>query len=99
VPAAAAPARPPLSPQETAKLVDRGNVLFNGGDVVSARLLFRRAADAGSAAAATGLARTFDAEVLSKQMLGSAADPVEAERWYARARELGERDPGTVALH
>ena len=50
-------------------------------------------------AAATGLARTFDADVLAKQMLGSAADREEAQRWYARARELGERDAGTVALH
>ena len=96
---AAAPARPPLTPQEAAKMVERGNILFNAGDIVSARLLFRRAADAGNASGATALAMTFDADVLAKQMLGSAADPEEAQRWYARARELGERDTGMVALH
>lgn len=100
-PAVTAPAaaRPPVSAQEAAKMLERGNTLFEAGDIISARLLFRRAAQAGNAAGATAMARSYDPDVLAKQMLGAAANEQEAQRWYARARELGDRDSGMIALH
>ena len=88
-----------MTPQEAAKLVERGNALFDSGDIAAARLFFRRAADAGDPAAASALATTYDSDVLAKRMLRYAANPDEAQRWYARARELGERNPGMLALH
>lgn len=98
-PATTAPPRPPVSAQEAAQMIDRGNSLFEAGDIISARLLFRRAAQAGNAAGATALARSYDPDVLARQMLGAAADEQEAQRWYARARELGDHDSGKIALH
>jgi hypothetical protein len=73
-----------------ARLVAQGERYFTVGDVVSARLLFRRAADWGFAPAAVRLAATYDpAELLNLQIEGVAADRDEARKWYERARELG----------
>jgi TPR repeat protein len=75
---------------EIATLLSRGKDFFNNGDVVSARLLFRRAAAAGNAEAAFVLGRTFD-PVVADQMgiIGIKADIAGARRWYERAAELG----------
>jgi hypothetical protein len=45
---------------EIETLLSRGDWLFATGDVASARLLYRRAADAGEARAAVRLRGTFD---------------------------------------
>jgi hypothetical protein len=75
------------------KLVVQGERYFTLGDVVSARLLFRRAADWGFAPAALRLAATYDpAELLRLRVQGVAADRGEARKWYERARELGARE-------
>ena len=75
------------------KLVVQGERYLTLGDVVSARLLFRRAADWGFAPAALRLAATYDpAELLRLQVQGVAADLAEARKWYERARELGARE-------
>jgi hypothetical protein len=72
------------------RLVAQAERFFTQGDIVSARLLFRRAADWGSAPAALRLAATYDpAELLRLQVQGVTPDRAEARKWYERARELG----------
>jgi hypothetical protein len=92
--ASAPPHRPSAEERELAeKILDQGERYFTLGDVVSARLLFRRAADWGFAPAALRLAATYDpAELLRLQVQGVAADRDEARKWYERARELGARE-------
>jgi hypothetical protein len=55
-----APAQPAFSVAEIATLLARGDSLFATDDVVAARLLYERAADAGEAGAAVRLGETFD---------------------------------------
>ena len=72
------------------RLVAQGERHFTLGDIASARLLFRRAANWGSAPAALRLAATYDpAELLRLQVQGVTSDRGEARKWYERARELG----------
>jgi len=71
-------------------MIERGRSLFDAGDVVAARLFFRRAANAGDAAAAIALGATYDPEILSQRFIrGIGADAQEAQRWYDKARALG----------
>jgi hypothetical protein len=58
--AASSPVKPQLAPDDLALLLRRGRELMNLGDMAGARLVFRRAADAGNAEAALSLASTFD---------------------------------------
>lgn len=77
------------------RLVAQGERYFTVGDVVSARLLFRRAADWGFAPAALRLAATYDASELRRlQVEGVAADRNEARKWYERARVGSARGGG-----
>jgi hypothetical protein len=86
-PAAAAP---PINDKETANLFERGRTFFIIGDVIAARLAFRRAAESGDAQAALALGGTFDPLVLrSLGAVGVAADPAQALGWYQKAAELG----------
>jgi len=87
---AAPPPRTTMSAQEIAVLVERGRMLFEAGDLAAARLFFRRAANAGDAAAALAMGATYDPEVLAKRLVrGMGADLEEARVWYEKARELG----------
>ena len=82
-----------IDADEVTSLIARGEELIDTGDLSSARLLLRRAAEAGNARAAFALAGTFDPNVLAKhgsQELG--ADPDMAHLWYERARALGADD-------
>ncbi len=86
------PARPaaPLDPRLVAALLDRGQAMMARGDISGARLLFTRAAQAGSAEAALAMARSFDGAVLAGLgARGIRPDPAQAEHWYRRAAELG----------
>jgi hypothetical protein len=75
---------------EIAMLLNRGKDFFEDGDVVSARLLFRRAAAAGNAEAAFVLGRTFDPLVADRMgIIGIKPDIARARQWYERAAELG----------
>jgi hypothetical protein len=79
-----------LDSEEIAILVKRGSDLLANGDLAAARLLFRRAAEAGSAEGALALGTTFDPVVLQRLgAIGAAADPGQARQWYQRAAELG----------
>ena len=71
-------------------LFAQGERYLAQGMVGAARLFFRQAADAGSALAAMRLAATYDpVELSSLKVQGIVPDPVEARKWYERARELG----------
>ena len=94
-PPAAAPTPPAaatihIENAEIATLIKRGKDLLMSGDIVSARLLLRRAADAGSADAALALGATFDPLVIARLgAIGMPADIAQARQWYQRAVELG----------
>jgi hypothetical protein len=84
------PAKPVLRQEEIAMMIERGRVLFEAGDVAAARLFFRRAANAGDAAAAIAMGATYDPEVLTQRFIhGIEADAQEAQKWYEKAREMG----------
>jgi type II secretory pathway predicted ATPase ExeA len=76
-----------LSPALLAALIKRGNESFDLGDIAAARLLFQRAADAGSAGAATALGMTYDPNFTTA---ASARDPAQAIQWYQTAAALGD---------
>jgi TPR repeat protein len=79
-----------LDAEEIATLVYRGTDLLKSGDVASARLLLRRAAEAGSASAALMLGTTFDP--LAIQQLGTIGvvpDVAQARQWYEKAAAIG----------
>ena len=79
-----------LDADEIAALVKRGKDFVNDGDLISARLLLRRAAEAGSADAALALGETFDPVVFQRlHVIGIEPDAARAQKWYQRAAELG----------
>jgi len=79
-----------LEADEIAALVKRGKDFANHGDLISARLLLGRAAEAGSAEAALALGETFDPVVFQRlHVIGIEPDAASAQKWYQRAAELG----------
>jgi hypothetical protein len=82
-----------IDPQELASMVKRGEDLLNTGDIASARLLLRRAAEARDARAAFALAGTYDPIVLKRLgVYGSTPDVATARDWYEKARQYGSRE-------
>jgi hypothetical protein len=82
-----------LDPEEIAVLLRRGEQLIETGDLSSARLLLRRAAEARDARAAFALAGTYDPLVLGKLgVYGFAPDVAAARHWYQKAAEFGSRE-------
>jgi TPR repeat protein len=60
------------------------------GDISAARLLYKRAADAGSAQAAVEIGKTYEPTFLAnRRAIGIQADPTIAAGWYRRALSLG----------
>jgi TPR repeat protein len=83
----------PIDRDELAGLLKRGQVLLAEGDIASARLLLRRAAEAGDANAALMLAGTYDRAELSKlRVIGVVHDHAQAKLWYTRAVEHGSAE-------
>lgn len=81
-----------LLPIETqAFLLRRGHEMAKVMDLSAARLLYRRAAEGGSAEAAYALGRTFDPAVMTGLSVAQA-DKDEALRWYRRAAAGGDAD-------
>jgi TPR repeat protein len=79
-----------LAPDEIAMLLKRGKDLLTNGDISSARLLLRRAAEAGNAEAALALGSTFDPAVIARLgAIGVEADAAKAREWYEKAAALG----------
>jgi hypothetical protein len=80
----------PLDSDEIAMLLKRGKDALSTGDLASARLLLRRAAEAGSAEAALALGATFDPQVIRRLgAIGAAPDAAQARQWYQKAVALG----------
>ena len=74
-------------------MVRRGDALLDQGDVSAARLLYDRAATAGSGRAATAMGKTFDPAFLTRiGAVGLSADPAMAGTWYRRGVELGDEE-------
>jgi TPR repeat protein len=72
--------------------MERGDAMLNQRNVVAARLLFARAADAGVGIAALKLAQTYDSGFIADHnLIGIKGDQHEAEIWYRKAAALGER--------
>jgi hypothetical protein len=84
------PATAPLPPDIVAKLLERGAAMLAAGDISAARLLYGRAAEAGSAQAAVAVGKTYEPVFLAnKGTIGIRADPTIAAGWYRRAASLG----------
>jgi type II secretory pathway predicted ATPase ExeA len=82
-----------LPPADIAVLVRRGNQLLAAGDIVSARHFFERAAQAGDAAAACGLAKSYDPLFLRQVgTRGVKGDLAKAESWYRQAAGAGNAE-------
>ena len=87
---AAAPAANP-NPEADA-LLARGDSLLATGDVAAARLFYQRAAEQGSAAAATAVGQTYDPAVLDLlRVRGVRGDSRLAAEWYRKAIAAGDQ--------
>jgi type II secretory pathway predicted ATPase ExeA len=88
-----APVKPleTLAPDLMAALMKRGEQSLSLGDIAAARLLFKRAAEAGNARAAVAMGKTYDSDALAAgPAQGEGPDPAVAAEWYARAAALGD---------
>jgi TPR repeat protein len=86
-----------LSPTMMAALLRYGNEKLRYGDVGAARLLFGRAAEAGSSEAATAMGKTYDPRFLSEiGARGIQPEPDTARDWYRKAVQLGNREAATL---
>jgi hypothetical protein len=82
-----------LDPESIKLLMQQGEQFVASGDLVAARLVYRRAAESGNAAAALALGATFDPVVLAKiGVRGMGADIEKARSWYEKAKEFGSPD-------
>jgi serine/threonine protein phosphatase 1 len=71
-------------------LIERSQSFLSEGDVVSARIQLRRAAEARDARAALALGATYDPIMLAiLKVNGVAADVSQARYWYQKAKEYG----------
>ena len=85
------PAVATLSTDMLQLLLRRGDAMLALGDLASARLLYARAASAGDARGAIGVAKTYDPSVLSQiGARGIKADSATAAVWYRKALDLGD---------
>jgi curved DNA-binding protein CbpA len=73
-------------------LVDRGEELVSQGDILAARMLLQRAAEAGDARASFALGGTYDPIMLAILRANIDADVGLASKWYKKARDLGSRE-------
>jgi hypothetical protein len=82
-----------LDADEIKLLMKQGEQFAEVGDLVTARLLFQRAAEAGDATAATALGATYDPSVIEKiGVVGISPDVEKARFWYQKALNLGSSD-------
>jgi hypothetical protein len=87
------PAVRALDAEQIKLLMKQGEQFIVAGDIVTARIAFQRAAEAGDAKAAVALGATYDPAVLAKVgVLGISADVAKARSWYEKAEKLGSPD-------
>ena len=99
----------PLAPAKTIQPRDADAVaavdhFMKSGDILSARILLKRAARTGDAQATLELGMTFDPIVLAERgVRGFASDVAQARAWYERAMALGSTEavaqPATFGGH
>jgi hypothetical protein len=84
----------PLDPDEIKLLIKQGEQFVATGDLVTARTVLQRAAQAGDATAAVALGATYDPTVLARLgVIGmGGADVEQARRWYHQAESLGSAE-------
>ena len=88
-----------LDPDSIKLLMQQGEQFVASGDLVAARLVYRRAAESGNAAAALALGATFDPVVLARiGVRGMGADIEKARSWYEKAKEFGSPDAPPAML-
>ena len=74
-------------------MLKRADALIASSDVAAARLVLRRAAEAGDARAAMTLAETYDPAFLEKLGVhGVVPDLAMARSWYEKARTFGSAE-------
>jgi hypothetical protein len=79
-----------LDPEVIALLIKEAEKHMSTGDVVTARMIFGRAAKAGDATATLALAATYDPMMLAKLgVMGMGADLEKARAWYRMAESFG----------
>lgn len=84
---------PALEPEAIDLLIEQGERFMADGDIVTARLIFERAANAENATAALALAAAYDPLVLSKLgVLGVDTDVEKARLRYQKAQSLGSAE-------
>ncbi|MDE5452708.1 hypothetical protein GWE18_07445 [Bradyrhizobium sp. CSA112] len=82
-----------LDPNEIASSLRRADDLIASGDLAAARLVLRRAANAGDARAAMTLAGTYDPVILEKMGVhGFVPDVAMARVWYEKAKKFGSAE-------
>ena len=82
-----------LDPNEIASSLKRADELIASGDLAAARLVLRRAANAGDARAAMTLAGTYDPAILAKLGVhGFVPDVAMARVWYEKAKQFGSAE-------
>jgi hypothetical protein len=82
-----------LDADEVAVLMKQGGEFIAAGDVVTARTVFQRAAEAGDAKAALALGATYDPALLARLGLRSVeGDADKARSWYERAKDFGSSE-------
>jgi TPR repeat protein len=88
--------RPPADETDEVQLMlKQGQDFVAAGDLATARVVLRRAAQSGAATAAFALGQTYDPKVLAKMRArGVEPDPAEARRWYEMAQKLGSSEAG-----
>jgi len=96
-PQAPSPRPAVLSPDrnETSRMIERARALVAVGDILSARIVLRRAYERGDERAALELGGTYDPRMLKRLNVtinNSLADPIQARDWYIKAAELGSVD-------
>ena len=81
-----------LDPNEIASSLRRADDLIASGDLAAARLVLRRAANAGDARAAMTLAGTYDPVILEKLGVhGFVPDVAMARAWYEKPKSSDRR--------
>jgi hypothetical protein len=82
-----------LDPNEIISSLRRADALIASGDLAAARLVLRRAANAGDAHAAMTLAGTYDPVILEKLGVhGFVPDLAMARVWYEKAKQFGSAE-------
>jgi hypothetical protein len=91
-PASESPSAATPDNQDVAGLVNRGNALLELGDLASARLFYRLAADGGSSEGAMLMGMTFDPVYFARTRIqGTQPQIQDALHWYDKAIAMGSR--------